>query len=105
MNRMAISTTANLPIPISVRDERASESIVRRRRISPQAGRALEILGHAIEYLADEYVHSGGTFCARDPQVRAIQTLMAINRQVYYECPTVPSLKERFRALLHLRAA
>jgi hypothetical protein len=29
----------------------------RTRRISPEAGRALEILGHAIEYLIDEYVH------------------------------------------------
>jgi hypothetical protein len=79
--------------------------VVRRRRISPQAGRALEILGHAIDYLIDEYVHQGGTFCAGDPQVHAVQLLMALNRQIYFECPEVPTLKERCRAFLHLRAA
>jgi hypothetical protein len=77
---------------------------VRRRRISPQAGRALEILGHAIDYLTDEYVLHGGTFCARDPQLQAVQLLMALNRQVYFECPEVPTLKERCRALLRPRA-
>lgn len=82
-----------------------SQARMVRRRISPQAGHALEILGHAIDYLADEYVHHGGTFCVRDPQVRAIQTLMACNRQIYFECPVVPTLKERCLALLHLRAA
>ena len=30
----------------------------RKRRISPQAGRALEILGHSIEYLVDEIADS-----------------------------------------------
>jgi len=30
------------------------------RRITPEAGHALEILGHAIEYLTDELVHCGG---------------------------------------------
>ncbi len=77
----------------------------RRRRISPQAGRALEILGHAIEYLTDEYMYSGGTFCAQDPQLQAIQMLMAFNRQIYFECPEVQSLSERFLALLHLHTA
>jgi hypothetical protein len=70
----------------------------RRRRISPEAGRALEILGHAIEYLADEYVHSVGTFSASDPEVEAIQLLMALNRQIYFECPAVPTWGERLRA-------
>lgn len=77
----------------------------RRRRITPQAGRALEILGHAIEYLADEFVHRGGSFSARDEQLEAVQLLMALNRQVYFECPEVPSFGERCRALLHLHTA
>lgn len=77
----------------------------RRRRISPEAGRALEILGHAIEYLTDEFVHAGGSLSAHNAQVEAVQLLMAINRQVYFECPEVPSLGERWRALVHLRAA
>ena len=71
-----------------------------RRRISPQAGRALVVLGHAIEYLTDEFVHQGGSFSANNEQLAAIQLLMALNRQVYFECPEVPSLGERFRVLM-----
>jgi hypothetical protein len=73
----------------------------RRRRISPEAGHALEILGHAIEYLSDEFVHSGGEVTQNNPQVQAVQMLMALNRQVYFSCPEVPSLGDRFLALLH----
>jgi hypothetical protein len=78
---------------------------LRRRRISPQAGHALEILGHAIDYLTDEFVHAGKSFSAHDPQLEAVQLLMGINRQIYFACPEVPSLGERWRALLHPRTA
>jgi hypothetical protein len=77
----------------------------RRRRITPQAGHALEILGHAIEYLTDEYVHEGGLLSANDSRVKAVQLLMALNRKVYFECPEVPTIGERCRALLHLNEA
>ena len=77
----------------------------RRRKISPQAGHALEILGHAIEYLTDEFIHEGGSLSAHDGQVEAVQLLMSINRQIYLDCPKVPTLGERCRTLLHLRAA
>ena len=77
----------------------------RRRRITPQAGHALEILGHAIEYLTDEYVHEGGSLSAGDGRVKAVQLLMALSRQVYFECPEVPTFGERCRALLHLDEA
>ena len=73
----------------------------RRRRISPEAGRRLEILGHAIEYLADEYIHSSRTFSANDPDVQAIQLLMAFNRQIYLECPVVPTWAERLRSFFN----
>lgn len=103
---MAISTVAELHIANTTSAEGSPEPhIVRRRRISPQSGRALEILGHAIDYLTDEYIHHGGTFCARDPQVRAIQLLMALNRQIYFECPEVLTLRERCRAFLRMRTA
>ena len=72
----------------------------RRRSIDPPAGRALEILGHAIEYLADEMVHEGGMLCDRDPRVEAIQILMARNREIYFACPLVPNSRERFRTLI-----
>jgi hypothetical protein len=78
---------------------------IRRRRISPEAGRALEMLGHAIEYLADEYVYEGSSFNASDSQLQAVHILMALNREVYFECPFVPSFKERWNALLHAHFA
>lgn len=102
---MATSTMAELQMSKPVAALPVGGKRLVRRRVSPQAGRALEILGHAIEYLTDEYVHAGGNFCARDPQVQAIQMLMALNRQVYFECPEVPSLMERCLGLLHLREA
>jgi hypothetical protein len=77
----------------------------RRRNITPKAGRALEILAHAIEYLTDEFVHTGLTCSAKNGQLEAVQMLMALNRQVYFECPEVPSFSERCRALLHLNEA
>lgn len=69
-----------------------------RRRTTPEAGFALEVLGHAIEYLADEYVHQGGILSSMespDPCVEALRLLMAANREVYYACPVMPSLYER----------
>ena len=78
---------------------------IRQRRVSPEAGRALEILGHAIEYLTDEYVCRGGSFSALDGEIEAIQTLMGINRQIYFGCPEVPSMANRWRTLLHIHAA
>jgi hypothetical protein len=107
---MAASTTTG----IFISTERVNASSLtqaagvrsnRRRRITPEAGHALEILGHAIEYLTDEFVHDGGSFSANDHRIQAVQLLMALNRQVYFECPEVPSLGERFFSILGLNAA
>ena len=75
-------------------------SKARRRRISQDDGRALEILGHAIDYLSDEFIHRGGSLAARDPHVQAVQLLMKLNREIYLSCPEAPSLADRFRTLL-----
>jgi hypothetical protein len=72
----------------------------RRRRIDPASGRALEILAHAIEYLADEYVHHGGQLKGSDGQVQAMQLLMAANRSIYIACPEIPTLEQRCVGLL-----
>jgi len=74
--------------------------LCRHRSISPQAGHALEILGHAIEYLSDEYINEGGLFSARDPRIEAIQMLIARNREIYFDCPEMPTMGERLRAWL-----
>jgi len=36
--------------------------------------------------------------------LEAVRILMALNRQVYFECPEVPTLRERCRTLLHLHS-
>ena len=99
---MAASTTAGYPVPVSSVAARAIPgSINRRRSINPRSGRALEILGHAIEYLTDEFVYEGGTFSADNSQLQAVQLLMAINRQIYFDCPEVPPFGKRLHDLFH----
>ena len=106
MECMAISPTMRgFSIGIAAPAPVTGRSVVRRRRISPEAGRALEILGHAIEYLTDEFVYAGGSFSAHDPQVEAVQLLMGLNREIYFDCPEVTTFADRCRALLHLRTA
>jgi hypothetical protein len=58
-----------------------------RRTLSRESGHALEMLGHAIEYLADEYaadVEHTGPLGNADPRVEAIQILKQLNRSVYF---------------------
>lgn len=75
-------------------------SCSRRRRIPESAGRALEKLGHAIEYLADEAVYEGWTTKTDHGRADAIRILKAANRQIYYSCPVVPTFRERMAKLV-----
>jgi len=97
------STISSFPVSAAIPAPVANQRRVRRRRISPEAGHALEILGHAIEYLSDEFAHVGGSLSAHNAQVEAVQLLMALNWQIYLACPEVPTMGERLRAMLHLR--
>ena len=102
-----MATSMTTDFSISLAHPVASDAYVRPnrlRRITPQAGHALEILGHSIEYLTDEFVHSGSEMSPRNPQLEAVQLLMGLNRQVYFECPEVITLGERVRSMLHLHA-
>ncbi len=96
---MEISAT-HLPCTTDLEAELAASVSARkrRRRISPQAGRALEILGHAIDYLLDEYLRVPGMIDGRDGELQAVELLMAKNREVYFACPVAPSLRERLRS-------
>jgi hypothetical protein len=93
---MATVTTSAVPVP-NTSASRVSEARARTRRrsIDPRAGRALEILGHSIEYLVDECLHRGANLGTPSADTDAIRLLMALNRQVYFECPEVPSWGER----------
>jgi hypothetical protein len=96
---MATTVTTGFSIPTAIPAARVRFN--RRRTVTPQAGRALQTLGHAIEYLTDEFVSQGLTYSSRSEQLEAVRILMALNRQVYNECPEVPSFSERCHALLH----
>jgi hypothetical protein len=103
---MEASITTSYPIPVTASSAPVARvRLDRRRRISPQAGHALEILGHAIEYLTDEFIQEGHLFSPNHEQLEAVQLLMALNRQIYFECPEVTTFGERCRKLLRLRAA
>jgi hypothetical protein len=98
---MGATTTSSFVLKAAVPDEPAYPTSVNRpRRIDRDSGRALEILAHAIEYLADEYVHNGGQLKSSDGEVQAMLILMAANRGIYAACPVVPTFAERCMNLL-----
>ena len=71
-----------------------------RRRLSRESARALEILGHAIEYLADEYaldLADKGPLGNADPRIAAIQTLKSLNRAIYFSGAEVQPVWQRIR--------
>ncbi len=57
-----------------------------RRRPTLQQGRALELLGHAVEYLVDSRLYLGESDASDQ---LAVQTLMRLNREVFAECAEV----------------
>ena len=96
-----VSHAVNLP---TARGADAAAQSWRPRKITPEAGRAIEMLGHAIEYLADEFAvecrnRTDSATVGKHPQVAAIELLMARNREIYYSCPVIPSWKARLFSL------
>lgn len=71
-----------------------------RRRITPDAGRGLEKLGHALEYLADEFVRDGCAVVEDYGRLQAIQLLAALNRQIYFACGVEPTMRDRVQSLV-----
>lgn len=71
-----------------------------RRTISQTHGRALEILGHAIEYLEDELSEEGFRAFDKIASVQAIEILKARNREIYFSCPITPLMTDRLMAIL-----
>ncbi len=71
-----------------------------RRRITREAGLGLEKLGHALEYLTDEFVHDGCRFDQDHGRLQAIQLLASLNRQIYFGCGITPTLGNRLQTLM-----
>ncbi len=101
---MIATTTTDISFAVS--DSVASKALShRRRRLSADAARGLEKLGHAIEYLTDEFVFDGEPNHNSRNQLQAIQLLMGLYGRVYSEYPEAPSLLDRCRlALVQLLA-
>ena len=73
------------------------------RHVTPETGRALEILGHAIDYLTDEGEADGTITDPSNGRTKAVCLLMALNRQIYLACPEVPTIAQRWRSFLRAR--
>ncbi len=88
--------------PVPQREVRHARPTYIRRRGSSEQGRALETLGHAVEYLVDSRMRFN------DPQAApgerdAIELLMRLNRAVFSECPEVVPVSRRVRHWFALR--
>lgn len=92
------ASTAGISLPVVAERITRPTTVLQRRSISPKSGRALELLSHAIEYLTDEYVQHAEALSTEDAELQAIQLLMELNRQVYFECPPVLTFAQRWRA-------
>jgi len=72
---------------VDSRHTRVATRVIRRRPTLSQ-GRALEMLGHAIEYLVDSRMHRDqGLSSQADGE--AEQVIMRLNRAVFAECAEV----------------
>jgi hypothetical protein len=103
MSRSAPLVEKNAHLKLAPTGRSAGPQPPVRRRLSPEGGRALEILGHAIEYLADEYAadpHDKGPLGNADPRIAAIQILKALNRAVYFSGTEVEPVFRRMRRWL-----
>ena len=65
-----------------------------RRRANPQQGRALETVGHAIEYLVDSRLFITSGLDERAEQ-EAAQILMRASRAIFAECVEVVPLRRK----------
>lgn len=69
------------------------------REITPEAGRALQILGHAIDYLVDTAaarIERGSSLRTELGALDAVELLKARNREIYFACPVIQPMKQRF---------
>jgi hypothetical protein len=92
------SNPAGLDLPFAGGPGKLPGGTVRRRPDRYQ-GRALEALGHAIEYLVDSDLRSG----AETPSKAvgdASQILMGLSRKVFTECAEVVPLSQRIQRQL-----
>ena len=79
---MAATTTGAFSIAAS---NLATPSVNRRRHVDRRTARALKTLGHAIEYLAGEFLHDSVPPSGQKDRLQALQLLRTLNREIYNE--------------------
>ena len=66
-----------------------------RRMMTPEQGRALETLGHAVQYLEDQMFFGVSTWSRRDGDIAAINMLKQRSREIYGGLPLRRSLWQK----------
>ena len=76
-----------------------------RRKANQQQGRALEVLGHAVEYLVDTRMTRDDMqpLLLAGPDLQAVQILMRLNRAVFSSCEEIVPLRRRLKKWLLAR--
>ncbi|NYF80424.1 hypothetical protein [Granulicella arctica] len=99
-------STSTVSVPFLVPPPAPPCTAVIRRRPNQQQGRALEMLGHAIEYLVDSrmfLVHERNM----PAESSAVQILSRASREVFATCAEIVPVRQRLKlwAALRLRMA
>jgi hypothetical protein len=95
------TTSQGLSLPASSWVDPTSPALAR-RRVSARAAQGIELLRHAIQYLASEAIRDSIPPALQRERMQALKLLMDLNREVYFECPVAPTFAERCRRLFRL---
>jgi hypothetical protein len=87
IRRLSIEAGKRPEVPMSL-------PLPRRRRVTRETGRGLEMTAHAIESLfAAEYMDIWPY--SRESRLEAIEILKSANREIYYSSPVIDPIRER----------
>ena len=90
---MAAATTTNVAFHDPSRAASAVRISTRNFSMTREAKRARTILGHAIEYLTEEFVRESTPLSVRQDLLMAVGVLMSLNREVHSECRIEPTFR------------
>ncbi|ADW69235.1 hypothetical protein [Granulicella tundricola] len=85
----------HIPVPLNLKNTMFVERRRTMRRGNMEQGRALEMLGHAVEYLVDSRLFGVDERTVKSNQ-EAVQILMRLSRAVFSECPEVVPVGRKF---------
>ncbi len=99
------TTIHGFPLPAAAVEKQDTSIAFRpNKRISRHSRRALRMLAHAIEYVANEFLRDSIPPGPGNARLRAVQLLMAAEREVHAECPDGPSFADQCQWFFRPRA-